>query len=135
MQKEIFEQPMAVANTLQAVTRAQSLSANLFGAGAEDVLSRIRQILILACGTSYHAGMVARYWLEGIAGVPCNVEIASECRYRQSVPDPRTLDRAAPARGAGANEPLRGVEENSSGYDQLAVLSGSRRSDSLLTTA
>ncbi len=91
MQKEIFEQPMAVANTLEMVTSAQSLSANLFGTAAEPILSQTNQILILACGTSYHAGMVARYWLEGIAGVPCNVEIASEYRYRDSVPDPRTL--------------------------------------------
>jgi glutamine---fructose-6-phosphate transaminase (isomerizing) len=91
MQKEINEQPMAVANTLEMVTRAQSLSANLFGATAEGILFDINQILILACGTSYHAGMVARYWLEGIAAVPCNVEIASEFRYRKSVPDPRTL--------------------------------------------
>jgi glutamine---fructose-6-phosphate transaminase (isomerizing) len=91
MQKEIFEQPMAVANTLEMVTRAQSLSPNLFGAAAEEVLPQINQILILACGTSFHAGMVARYWLEGIAGVPCNVEIASEFRYRESVPDPHTL--------------------------------------------
>ena len=91
MQKEIFEQPMAIANTLEMVTRAQSLSPNLFGVNAENILPQINQILILACGTSYHAGMVARYWLEGIAGVPCNVEIASEFRYRDSVPDPRTL--------------------------------------------
>ena len=82
---------MAVANTLEMVTRAQSLSPNLFGVTAENVLPDINQILILACGTSFHAGMVARYWLEGIAGVPCNVEIASEFRYRDSVPDPRTL--------------------------------------------
>ena len=91
MQKEIFEQPMAVANTLEMVTSAQSLSANLFGAEAEKIFSELNQILILACGTSYHAGVVARYWLESIAGVPCNVEIASEYRYRESVPDPRCL--------------------------------------------
>ncbi|MBM3340889.1 MAG: glutamine--fructose-6-phosphate transaminase (isomerizing) [Betaproteobacteria bacterium] len=91
MQKEIFEQPMAVANTLEMVTSAQTLSANLFGVEAENILSQINQMLILACGTSYHAGVVARYWLEGIAGVPCNVEIASEYRYRDSVPDPRCL--------------------------------------------
>jgi glucosamine--fructose-6-phosphate aminotransferase (isomerizing) len=91
MQKEIFEQPMAVANTLEMVTRAQTLSPNLFGINAEQIFYQSNQILILACGTSYHAGMVARYWLEGIAGVPCNVEIASEYRYRVSVPDPRTL--------------------------------------------
>ncbi len=91
MQKEIFEQPMAVANTLEMVTGAQSLSPNLFGAAAEGILSDINQILIIACGTSYHAGMVARYWLESIAGLPCNVEIASEYRYRDSVSDPRAL--------------------------------------------
>jgi glucosamine--fructose-6-phosphate aminotransferase (isomerizing) len=91
MQKEIFEQPMAVANTLELVTSARTLSPNLFGANAEKIFSELNQILILACGTSYHAGMVARYWLEGVAGVPCNVEIASEYRYRASVPDPRTL--------------------------------------------
>lgn len=91
MQKEIFEQPMAVANTLEMVTSAQTLSPNLFGVNAEKIFSQLNQILIVACGTSYHAGMVARYWLEGIAGIPCNVEIASEYRYRESVPDPRTL--------------------------------------------
>ena len=91
MQKEIFEQPMAVANTLEMVTGAQSLSPQLFGAHAEAVLRDASSVLILACGTSYHAGMVARYWLESVAGVPCNVEIASEYRYRDSVPDARTL--------------------------------------------
>ena len=91
MQKEIFEQPMAVANTLELVTSARTLSPNLFGADADKTFSQLNQILILACGTSYHAGMVARYWLESVAGVPCNVEIASEYRYRESVPDPRTL--------------------------------------------
>src|SRR6267378_4029107 len=91
MQKEIFEQPMAVANTLEMVTGAQSVSPQLFGAEAERVLRDIDSVLILACGTSYHAGMVARHWLEGLAGIPCNVEIASEYRYRESVPNPRTL--------------------------------------------
>jgi glucosamine--fructose-6-phosphate aminotransferase (isomerizing) len=91
MQKEIFEQPMAVANTLEMITSAKSLSANLFGSSAEEIFSQINQILIIACGTSYHAGMVARYWLESVAGMPCNVEIASEYRYRESVPDPRCL--------------------------------------------
>ena len=91
MQKEIFEQPMAMANTLELVTSARTLSPNLFGVDAEKIFYQSNQILILACGTSYHAGMVARYWLESVAGVPCNVEIASEYRYRESVPDPRTL--------------------------------------------
>jgi glucosamine--fructose-6-phosphate aminotransferase (isomerizing) len=91
MQKEIFEQPMAVANTLEMVTGAQSVSPELFGADAERVFREIDSVLVIACGTSYHAGMVARYWLEGFAGLACNVEIASEYRYRESVPDPRTM--------------------------------------------
>ena len=91
MQKEILEQPGAVANTLAMVTNARSISPRLFGAEAEAVLGRIDSVLILACGTSYHAGVVARYWIEAIAGLPCNVEIASEYRYRASVPNPRAL--------------------------------------------
>ena len=91
MQKEIFEQPMAVANTLEMVTNAQSISPKLFGAGADAIFREIDSVLILACGTSYHAGMVARYWLEGVARIPCQVEIASEYRYRESVPNPKAL--------------------------------------------
>jgi glutamine---fructose-6-phosphate transaminase (isomerizing) len=91
MQKEIFEQPMAVANTLEMVTNARAVSAQLFGAEANKIFGGINGILILACGTSYHAAMVARYWLEGLAGIPCNVEIASEYRYRESVPNPQAL--------------------------------------------
>ncbi len=85
MQKEIFEQPGAVANTLEMVMNAASLSAGLFGAEAAEVFTRTKQILILACGTSYHAGCVAKYWIESIAGLPVAVEIASEYRYRDSV--------------------------------------------------
>ncbi len=91
MQKEIFEQPGAVANTLEMVTNAQSLQPNLFGAEAAEVFARTRQVLLLACGTSHHAGLVARYWLESIAGVPAAVEIASEYRYRAPVASPGTL--------------------------------------------
>ncbi|GMV02628.1 MAG: glutamine--fructose-6-phosphate transaminase (isomerizing) [Burkholderiaceae bacterium] len=85
MQKEIFEQPGAVANTLEMVMNAAWLSAGLFGAEAAEVFARTKQILILACGTSYHAGYVAKYWIESIAGLPVSVEIASEYRYRDSV--------------------------------------------------
>jgi glutamine---fructose-6-phosphate transaminase (isomerizing) len=91
MQKEIFEQPMAVANTLEMVTGARAILPQLFGAGADKIFNKINGLLILACGTSYHAAMVARYWLEGLAGIPCNVEIASEYRYRESVPNPQAL--------------------------------------------
>jgi glucosamine--fructose-6-phosphate aminotransferase (isomerizing) len=88
MQKEIFEQPRAVADTLQGVA---SITPELFGTGAAGVLGDVSSVLILACGTSWHAGLVARYWLETLAGVRCNVEIASEYRYRVSVPDPQSL--------------------------------------------
>jgi glutamine---fructose-6-phosphate transaminase (isomerizing) len=91
MQKEIFEQPGAVAATLEMVTGASALVPQLFGVDAEEVLRTTTAVTVLACGTSYHAGLVARYWLEAIAGVPCNVEIASEYRYRQSVPNPQAL--------------------------------------------
>ena len=91
MQKEIFEQPMAVANTLEMITHARSVPPELFGAGAEDAFREIDSVLIVACGTSFHAGMVARYWLEGLAGIACTVEIASEYRYRASVPSPSAL--------------------------------------------
>ncbi len=91
MQKEIFEQPGAIANTLEMVMSARTISAGLFGADAHEVFERTRQVLILACGTSYHAASVAKYWLESIAGIPTAVEIASEYRYRDSVALPGTL--------------------------------------------
>ena len=91
MQKEIFEQPVALANTLEILGAVRSIQPGLFGANAEDVLKDVRQVLIIACGTSYYAGLVAHYWLEAIAGIPCRVEVASEYRYRESVPDPLTL--------------------------------------------
>jgi glucosamine--fructose-6-phosphate aminotransferase (isomerizing) len=88
MQKEIFEQPVALANTLEGV---EGISPELFGATAKASFQVIDKILILACGTSYYSGCTAKYWLEAIAGVPCSVEVASEYRYRSSVPDPKTL--------------------------------------------
>ena len=91
MQKEIFEQPGVVANTLEMVLNAQSISSRLFGSEAENIFSNTDSILILACGTSYHAGLVARHWLETLAGLTCNVEIASEYRYRDPVANPNAL--------------------------------------------
>jgi len=91
MQKEIHEQPQAIADTLESVCNSTSIIPGVFGAEAAAVFSDINSILILACGTSYHAGLVARYWLEEIAGIPCTVEIASEYRYRTSVPNPKAL--------------------------------------------
>ncbi|MGE0556930.1 MAG: glutamine--fructose-6-phosphate transaminase (isomerizing) [Burkholderiales bacterium] len=91
MQKEIFEQPMAVANTLEMVTSARTVVPQLFGTDADKIFNKINGLIILACGTSYHAGMVARYWIEALAGLPCNVEIASEYRYRETFNDPDAL--------------------------------------------
>ena len=91
MQKEIFEQPVALSNTLEMLGTVRSIQPGLFGAQTEEVIKDVQQVLIIACGTSFHAGLVARYWLEEIAGIPCNVEMASEYRYRTSVPNPRTL--------------------------------------------
>ena len=88
MQKEIFEQPRAIADTLEGV---EGIVPELFGDGAYSVFKQVDKVLILACGTSYYSGCVAKYWIEAIAGVPCAVEIASEYRYRDSVPDNKTL--------------------------------------------
>lgn len=88
MQKEIFEQPRAIADTLDAV---EAVTPELFGDGAYRIFKDVDQVLILACGTSYYSGSVAKYWLESVAKIPTSVEIASEYRYRDSVPNPRTL--------------------------------------------
>ncbi|PCE33559.1 glutamine--fructose-6-phosphate transaminase (isomerizing) [Burkholderia ubonensis] len=90
MQKEIFEQPQAIGNTLAGI---DTISPALFGSREEAraLLSRVRSVLLLGCGTSYYAGLTAKYWIESIAGLPAQVEIASEYRYRESVADPRTL--------------------------------------------
>ncbi|MDY7539597.1 glutamine--fructose-6-phosphate transaminase (isomerizing) [Undibacterium sp. 5I1] len=88
MQKEIFEQPRALGDTLEGVT---AIMPELFGDKAYKVFKQIDNVLILACGTSYYAGLTAKYWIESIAKVPVNVEIASEYRYRDSVPNPNSL--------------------------------------------
>jgi glucosamine--fructose-6-phosphate aminotransferase (isomerizing) len=88
MQKEIFEQPRVIGDTLEGVT---GIMPELFGDGAYKVFKQIDRVLILACGTSYYAGLTAKYWIESVAKVPVNVVIASEYRYRDSVPNPNTL--------------------------------------------
>ena len=91
MQKEIHEQPRAIGDTLEGIVDAGGFDPALFGADAAGVLGDIESVQILACGTSYYAGLVARYWLEDIAGIPCAVDIASEYRYRKVVANPRQL--------------------------------------------
>ena len=88
MQKEIFEQPRAVADTLEGIER---IDATLFGARADAILRDVDAVLILACGTSYYSSLVAKQWIETVAGLPCTVEISSEYRYRDSVPNPKAL--------------------------------------------
>ncbi|MCE8019005.1 glutamine--fructose-6-phosphate transaminase (isomerizing) [Halomonas sp. MCCC 1A11036] len=91
MLKEIHEQPVAVANALEGRLGSDQVLIEAFGPQARQLLGRTRQIHLVACGTSYHAGMVARYWIEALAGVPCQVEIASEYRYRDVAAPPGTL--------------------------------------------
>lgn len=91
MQKEIHEQPRALTDTIEALIDDASFSTALFGKGAEEVFCQVDSVLILAAGTSYYAGLTAKYWLESIAQLPTTVEIASEYRYRKSVPNPRQL--------------------------------------------
>ena len=84
MLKETYEQPTAIRNTLEGRLLGNVLDMNTFGEGADEIFKGIEHVQIIACGTSYHSGMVARYWLESLAGVSCNIEIASEFRYRKS---------------------------------------------------
>jgi len=85
MLKEIFEQPRAVADTLEGRIGSNQVLEEAFGAGAGEIFDKVAGVHIIACGTSYHAGMIGRYWLESLAGVPCSVEVASEFRYRYPV--------------------------------------------------
>ncbi len=91
MQKEIHEQPRAISDTLEGIIDLGGFDPILFGAGAEEVLRDVDSVQILACGTSYYAGLTAQYWLEDIAGIRCAVDIASEYRYRKVVANPRQL--------------------------------------------
>ena len=121
MQKEIFEQPQALGNTLEMIGGSKSIQPGIFGAEAANTLADIDSILILACGTSGHAGLTARYWLESIAGVRCNVEIASEYRYHVSVPNPRQL--------------VVGISQSGETADTLAALQYAKASGQSKTLA
>ncbi|MEP2650870.1 MAG: glutamine--fructose-6-phosphate transaminase (isomerizing) [Paraglaciecola sp.] len=91
MLKEIHEQPTVIRNTLSGRLHDNDISPNIFGHGADEILANVKHVQIIACGTSYHSGMTARYWLEQYANVSCNVEIASEFRYRKSFVHPNSL--------------------------------------------
>ena len=121
MQKEIFEQPSAVANTLEARLGPHGVLPNIFGIDSDTLLQRTRGLHIIACGTSYHAGLVAKYWIEEYARLPVSVEVASEYRYRETVVPPDTLFVAISQSGETA--------------DTLAALRESRRRGYLGTLA
>ena len=91
MQKEIYEQPTALINTMEGRINHENVIVDSIGNGAKSILEKVEHIQIVACGTSYNAGMVARYWFESLAGVSCDVEIASEFRYRKFVTRPNSL--------------------------------------------
>ncbi|PPD10473.1 glutamine--fructose-6-phosphate transaminase (isomerizing) [Methylophilus sp.] len=91
MQKEIHEQPRAISDTIEALIDDGAFRSELFGQSAADIFKQVDSVLILAAGTSYYAGLTAKYWLESIAKIPTSVEIASEYRYRESVPNPKQL--------------------------------------------
>ncbi len=120
MQKEIFEQPSAVAATLEGRISEDHVLPNIFGVGADDVLKKVRNVHIVACGTSYHAGLVARYQLEQLAGIPCMTEVASEYRYRSPVVPENSLFVAITQSGETADTLAALEHAKQSGY--LATL-------------
>jgi glucosamine--fructose-6-phosphate aminotransferase (isomerizing) len=120
MQKEIFEQPQAVAETLEGRIGEDRVLPNIFGVGADDILRQVQQVHIVACGTSYHAGLVARYQLEELSGIPCMVEVASEYRYRNPVVPENTLFVAVSQSGETADTLAAIRHARESGY--LATL-------------
>ena len=113
MQKEIFEQPEAIANTLEGRIHGSRVLEAAFGPEAKVIFDGVRRVQIVACGTSYHAGLVARNWFEGLAGIPCNVEVASEFRYRHPVPSADALVVALSQSGETADTlaAVRGARE------------------------
>ncbi|RUL64306.1 glutamine--fructose-6-phosphate transaminase (isomerizing) [Dyella dinghuensis] len=116
MQKEIFEQPRAVADTLEARIGPNGILPNIFGAGGEELLAKVKGIHIIACGTSYHAGMVAKYWIEEYARLPVSVEVASEYRYREAVVPEGTLFTAISQSGETADTLAAMRESRRRGY-------------------
>ncbi|MDQ2971385.1 MAG: glutamine--fructose-6-phosphate transaminase (isomerizing) [Rhodanobacteraceae bacterium] len=116
MLKEIFEQPRAVAETLEGRLGAHGVLPGVFGVAADDILRRTRGVHLVACGTSWHAGLVARYWLEDLARLPVTVEIASEYRYRNMVVPPDTLFVAISQSGETADTLAALREAKARGY-------------------
>lgn len=121
MQKEIFEQPQAIQATLEGRLGNTHVLEACFGPHAGKLFDQVKQVQIVACGTSYHAAMVGRYWLEGLAGIPCQVEIASEMRYRHQTVQPDTL--------------FVGISQSGETADTLAALRSAHEKGYLATLA
>ena len=145
MLKEIFEQPKVVQRTLEGRLGSDHVLIQAFGPQAAELFAKVRNVQIVACGTSYHAGMVARYWLEGLAGIPCQIEVASEFRYRKVVVQPDTLfvsisqsgetaDTLAALRNAKENAPEKGGYLASLAICNVGISSLVRESDLTLLT-
>lgn len=121
MQKEIFEQPEALSAAIEGRLGSERVLEAIFGDNATTLFDNIERIQIVACGTSYHAGLVARYWFEGMAGIPCQVEVASEFRYRQRVDQANTL--------------LITISQSGETADTLAALRAAKESEFISTLA
>ncbi|MDP2746401.1 glutamine--fructose-6-phosphate transaminase (isomerizing) [Pseudomonas sp.] len=145
MLKEIHEQPKVVQRTLEGRLGTDHVLVQAFGPQAAELFAKVRNVQIVACGTSYHAGMVARYWLEGLAGIPCQIEVASEFRYRKVVVQPDTLfvsisqsgetaDTLAALRNAKEHAPGQGGYLASLAICNVGISSLVRESDLTLLT-
>ncbi|WP_339409291.1 glutamine--fructose-6-phosphate transaminase (isomerizing) [Pseudomonas sp. EA_35y_Pfl2_R5] len=145
MLKEIHEQPKVVQRTLEGRLGTDHVLVQAFGPQAAELFAKVRNVQIVACGTSYHAGMVARYWLEGLAGIPCQIEVASEFRYRKVVVQPDTLfvsisqsgetaDTLAALRNAKVHAPGQGGYLASLAICNVGISSLVRESDLTLLT-
>ncbi|MDA7441512.1 glutamine--fructose-6-phosphate transaminase (isomerizing) [Candidatus Pseudothioglobus singularis] len=123
MQKEIFEQPQAIRDTLESRITNNSVLTSSFGPKAEKIFSQLKQVQIIACGTSYNAGLVAKYWLEDIAKIPCNIEIASEYRYRHPILLNKTLFVTLSQSGETADtvEALKAAQKINKNIDTLCI--------------
>jgi glutamine---fructose-6-phosphate transaminase (isomerizing) len=130
MQKEIFEQPQAIRDTLESRITSNSVVIPAFGHNAEEIFQKICQVQIVACGTSYHAGLVAKYWLEDIAKIPCNVEVASEYRYRHPILLNDTLFVTLSQSGETADtiEALKASKKINSSINSLCISNSSESS-------
>lgn len=123
MQKEIFEQPRAVIDTLQGRLSESGVQPSIFGANAPDVFPQVEQLHIVACGTSYHAGLVGQFWVEELLGIPCRVEIASEMRYQRQVARKNTLFVSLSQSGETADTlaALRSCQSNPNYLGSLSI--------------